>query len=189
MKIQLDFNNIKVKEHKKDFTVKILMLKGEKGDTGDLDPSKIVDNLTSTDSTKVLSAKQGKTLKDLVDKKPYYFDTVADMKAGNLSAGDMAITKGYYSANDGGGAEYNIVSTTSNYSETLNNNLKAELIIKDTINVKQFGCYGDDIHDDTTLLENSLNYATNNNYNVAIPTGIYKITRQIIIKYYRYKKY
>ena len=185
MNIKLDFNNIKVKETKKDLTVKILMLKGEKGEQGDLNPSHIVDNLTSNDSSKVLSAKQGKVLKDLVDKKPYYFDTVADMKAGNLSAGDMAITKGYYSANDGGGAEYNIVSTTSNYSETLNNNLKAELIFNDNINVKQFGAKGDGTNDDTLLIQTAIDTIRNINlnkisetdlYTLTIPTGTYKIT-------------
>lgn len=183
MKIQLDFNNIKVKEQKKDFTVKILMLKGEKGEQGDLNPSHIVDNLTSNDSSKVLSAKQGKVLKDLVDenttkinKKPYYFNTVADMKAYNLSAGDMAITKGYYSANDGGGAEYSIVSTTSNYSETLNNNLKAELIIKNSMTPEMFGAYGDGVHDDSlyiqTCLNNSKNVIFNENNNYLISSEI-----------------
>ena len=185
MKIQLDFNNIKVKEQKKDFTVKILMLKGEKGEQGDLNPSHIVDNLISTDSTKVLSAKQGKVLKDLVDKKPYYFDTVTDMKAGNLSAGDYVITKGYYSANDGGGAEYNIVATTSNYSETLNNNLKAELIFNDNVNVKHFGAKGDGTNDDTLFIQNAIDTIRNINlnkisetdlYTLTIPTGTYKIT-------------
>lgn len=47
--------------------VKTLMLKGEKGDPGDLDSTAIVDNLTTNRADKVLSAKQGKVLKDLVD--------------------------------------------------------------------------------------------------------------------------
>lgn len=75
-----------------------------------------------------------------LNKKPYYYDNVTAMKADTtLKAGDMAITLGYYEANDGGGAEYKIVSTTSSYAETLNNNLKAELIIGNCIYVKQFG--------------------------------------------------
>ena len=185
MNIKVNFDNIKVKETKKDFTVKILMLKGEKGEQGDLNPSHIVDNLTSNDSSKVLSAKQGKVLKDLVDvnttkitKKPYYFNTVADMKAYNLSAGDMAITKGYYSSNDGGGAEYNIVASTSNYSETLNNNLKAELIIKDTINVKQFGAKSNDNSFNNTEI---IQYCLNNYKNIYIPDG-YFYTNSLFMK-------
>lgn len=47
--------------------VKTLMLKGEKGDPGDLDSTAIVDNLTTNRADKVLSARQGKILKDLVD--------------------------------------------------------------------------------------------------------------------------
>lgn len=60
IKVTIDdnFNNPKVR---------VLMLKGEKGDQGDLNHNDIVDNLTSTATNKVLSAKQGKILKDLVD--------------------------------------------------------------------------------------------------------------------------
>lgn len=47
--------------------VRVLMVKGEKGEQGDLNHNDIVDNLTSTATNKVLSAKQGKVLKDLVD--------------------------------------------------------------------------------------------------------------------------
>ena len=75
----------------------------------------IIDNLNSTQTNKVLSAKQGKVLGDAVaalevesvKKKPYYFNTVADMKVATyLKNGDMAVTLGYHSINDGGGAEY-----------------------------------------------------------------------------------
>ena len=60
IKVTIDdnFNNPKAK---------VLMLKGEKGDQGDLNHNDIVDNLTSTATNKVLSAKQGKVLKGLVD--------------------------------------------------------------------------------------------------------------------------
>lgn len=43
-----------------------------------------------------------------------YFNTVADLKASTvLRAGDVAITKGFYTKDDGGGAVYNIISTPS----------------------------------------------------------------------------
>ena len=45
--------------------VRAIMVKGEKGDMGDLNHNDIIDNLTSTATDKVLSAKQGKILKDL----------------------------------------------------------------------------------------------------------------------------
>lgn len=55
----------------------------------------------------------GESVETKLDKKPYYYDTVADMKADmKLKAGDMVVTLGYYSANDGGGAEYKIISGT-----------------------------------------------------------------------------
>lgn len=47
--------------------VRVLMVKGEKGEQGDLNHNDIVDNLTSSATDKVLSANQGKILKDLVD--------------------------------------------------------------------------------------------------------------------------
>lgn len=51
---------------------KIVMLKGEKGEQGDLNHNDIIDNLTSTATNKVLSANQGKALKDLMDDRTYY---------------------------------------------------------------------------------------------------------------------
>ena len=59
-----------------------------------------------------------------VDKKPYYFDTVADMKAyQELKVGDMAVTLGYYSVNDGGGCIYKITDTApTSLSNVTNNN-------------------------------------------------------------------
>lgn len=47
--------------------VRVIMVKGEKGEQGDLNHNDIIDNLTSTDTDKVLSANQGKVLKDIVD--------------------------------------------------------------------------------------------------------------------------
>lgn len=41
--------------------------KGEKGDNGEITYSDVIDNLTSTETQKPLSAKQGKILKDLAD--------------------------------------------------------------------------------------------------------------------------
>lgn len=47
--------------------VRVLMVKGEKGEQGDLNHNDIIDNLTSNSTNKVLSAKQGKVLKNLID--------------------------------------------------------------------------------------------------------------------------
>ena len=127
----------------------------------------IIDNLNSVESNKVLSANQGKVLGDAITtlnedikKKVYYFDTVADMKADiKLKAGDMAVTLGYYSANDDGGASYKITSEESetDYQEELDNGLYATLIIKDYVTPEMFGAKGDGTHDDTDYLQIALN--------------------------------
>ena len=105
---------------------------------------------------------------DIADIEQYahFFDTVADMQAADLSAGEFAITAGYYAVNDGGGAKYKI----ANSSETadggsiiaLNNNLKATLIIENgEVNVKQFGAKGDGTTDDSTAINNALSFKGN----------------------------
>lgn len=105
------------------------------------------------------------------------FNTVNDMKnATNLVNGSIVITKGYYSPNDGGQAEYIIKSTSSIYYEELTNNLIAELIVKDnTISAKQLGCYGDNEHDDTEKLQYALDYCVTNNIKLLL-NGIYKVS-------------
>lgn len=105
-----------------------------------INKSDIIDNLDSSDNNKVLSAKQGKVLNEAVaaansdiKKKIYYFNTVADMKAADLHAGDTCQTLGYYEANDGGVGLYKIVNdnnliNSENGIINLNNGLKAKLI-------------------------------------------------------------
>ena len=127
----------------------------------------------------------GMSVENKLKKKPYYFDTVADMKAANyLTDGDMAVTLGYYSINDGGEGEYNIIDDSgydNNYYEELNNGLLAELIIKDNINIKQLGAYGNGINDDTSFLQNAINFAYIKNFEILVPYGIYK-TNSLILK-------
>lgn len=76
-----------------------------------------------------------------LNKTAKYYDCVEDMKNDKtLKVGDIAVTLGYYEANDGNGAEYKIKLSTEKYGETLNNNLIAELIAKDDktkIKIKQ----------------------------------------------------
>lgn len=80
--------------------VKTLMLKGEKGDPGDLDSTAIVDNLTTNRADKVLSAKQGKVLKDLVDANKIVSDhgifnlnSALDLKANTADVASEYATK------------------------------------------------------------------------------------------------
>lgn len=109
----------------------------------------------------------GESVQLKLNKKPYYYNSVADMKADTkLKAGDMAVTLGYYEANDGGAAQYKIRILTNNdvvdngsILKIANNDLVAELItLNDTINVKQFGAKGNEITDDHQAIINALNY-------------------------------
>lgn len=107
------------------------------------------------------------------------YDNVDDMKnATNLINGSYAQTLGYYSKNDGGSALYKIRTITNDdvvNNKTIialtNNTLIAELIVKNSVNVKQLGAYGDDSHNDTDVLQ----FAINNFKNVNIPSGTYII--------------
>ncbi len=128
------------------------------------------------DAKNVVAA-DGDSVELKLNKKPYYYNTVADMKADmKLKAGDMAITLGYHEVNDGGNGEYNIVKTSSKYVEELNNQLKAELIIKsNTINAKQFGAYGDKTHDDIEVLRKCVDYCLTNKTSLYLD-GIFYIS-------------
>lgn len=113
------------------------------------------------------------------------YDTVADMKnAENLINGSFARTLGYRSKNDGGGALYKIRNITNDdvvdegFIIAMNDDqdqLIAELIVENGVNVKQFGAYGDGTHDDTTAISNALSKGGN----VHIPSGSYKLTSKI----------
>jgi len=113
-----------------------------------------------------------------------YYDTISNMKSDTtLKAGMYVKTKGYYSINDGGSAEYYIRTKTNEDIEDNKiiyfiGNLVAELITEKDINIKQLGAYGNDVNDDTEIIQ----YAINNFNSIYIPSGIYKITDEINIK-------
>ncbi len=144
--------------------------------------SDIIDNLTTADAGKVLSANQGKVLNDAVTaldlnvkEKPYYFNTYNDMifNTSTFKNGMKLKTMGYHFINDGGGADYVVTNVQSGtkYQVNIGTNLWVEMIIKDSVNVKQFGAYGDGVNDDTTSIQNALNYS----HNIYIPDGTYMV--------------
>lgn len=126
---------------------------------------------------KNVDCSDGESIEIKLNKKPYYYNNVADMKTDKkLKIGDMAITLGYYEPNDGGAAEYKIVNISNKYIEELENNLKAELIIKNNIaNIKQFGAKGDGNTDCSQIFTQIIN-----KYNIIfIPEGQYLISNSI----------
>lgn len=127
-----------------------------------------------------VNTEDGLSVENKLKKKPYYFDTVADMKAATyLKNGDMAITSGYYEINDGGEAEYKIVQSSDIYVENLNNNLKAELIIRgEWNNVLKFGIKNDGTTDISTSLTNALATGLKN---IFFPNGTYLLSEKLII--------
>ena len=119
------------------------------------------------------------------------FDNVADMKnSTNLINGSYARTLGYHEKNDRGSALYKIRTITNDdvvdemfiiAMNDLENQLIAELIITDSINPEQVGCYGDGIHDDTTIFTNLVEYLENKNY-ILTGIGTYLLTDEIEIE-------
>ena len=147
----------------------------------------------------VVDARQGyDTLGQVIKKKIYYFNTVAEMKANTkLQAGDTCQTLGYHDINDGGAGFYQVIAApiaTINEGSyvSLTNNLIAKLITN-RLNVKHFGAYGDGEHDDTQAIQNAINYIDdminpNTLYTVPneliIPTCKYKVSQKIVLPPY-----
>ena len=114
----------------------------------------------------------------------FCFDTVALMKEGtNLIDGSYAQTLGYHAKNDGGKSLYKIRTkalddvpnekTLIEIGETL----VAELIETDSINLMQLGAYGDNTHDDSSVLK----FAIDNFKKIIIPNKTFLIEDDIDI--------
>lgn len=102
-----------------------------------------------------------------------HVDNVQDMKKGDFSAGNLAITHKYYSDQDDGGAEYEIVASKTiddgGSSITLDNGLQAKLLRQGTVSVKQFGARGDGTTDDSKAIQAAVNAGSH----IVFPTGTY----------------
>lgn len=124
-------------------------------DTVDSDHYVIVE---TDDGTRKAKAKYLRSLAA----KSLYFDSVEDMKTSDnkLVEGDICTTLGYYEPGDGGGSVYRIEYNPGvvedkryvhylSYSDTL----RAVILLNDTVNVHQFGAYGDGSHDDSAAIQ------------------------------------
>ena len=133
-----------------------------------------------------VSTQDGDSVQLKLNKKPYYYNTVADMKADTkLKVGDMAVTLGYYNANDGGHGEYVIVDDDTLVDNggsihVLSNGLRAKLVIENnTINIKQLGARSQDTennkYDLKPYIEKYITYIASqpNRCRLYIPSGIW----------------
>lgn len=117
------------------------------------------------------------------------YDNVASMKsAANLVDGSYAKTLGFHAKNDGGGATYKIRTITNDDvvdEATIiemgdgSDQLVAELIIEEPINVKTLGVYGDGTHDDYTAIQHGIDIF--HHHTLYFPSGTYLITQPLAI--------
>lgn len=118
---------------------------------------------------------------DVKDKKAIRsYNSVASMKADTtLKEGQHVKTRGYYEVGDGGHGEYIIKSSSSEYYETLSNELVAELLINDnTINIKQLGGRsqnGSNRYDIKEYIDTYIDIinSTGIKYKLYIPSGVW----------------
>ena len=119
---------------------------------------------------------------------PIVFDNVSSMVSSKiLQSGSTAQTLGYYTPSDGGGGLYKIETYTNQTIDNgeyiqISETLVAHLILlNNIINVKCFGAKGDNSTDDTTALQNAVNYANNHRPSIVYsPSGQnYKVTGAI----------
>lgn len=107
------------------------------------------------------------------------YGTVDEMLSDqNLGAGMYVRTAGYYTVNDGGGAEYLVTSKEPlNYSEKLNNGLYAQLLYgSEPVNVLTFGVKNDGSQD----ISNIINEQTKL-HALHLPAGKYLVNNQLDI--------
>lgn len=131
-------------------------------------------------------AKQLKIIKNKLNKEPYYYNSVADMKADTkLKAGDIAITLGYYDKGDNGNSIFFISNLISNsfFQIELQNGLFANLFINNSVNIKQFGAIEDGVTADTAAFSNAILCLTKNNCKTLILNNKkkYLITSKLIL--------
>ena len=112
------------------------------------------------------------------------FNSVAEMKsAENIVNGSTCKTLGYYEIDDGGSAIYKVREKTEEDVENngniifVQNDLIAEIVIDNSVNINQFGAKGDNSTDNTTAIQNCFDYAREKNIEVIIPSGIYLVSQ------------
>ena len=89
------------------------------------------------------------------------YDNLQVAKQANITTGAVITTAGYYAANDGGAGQYIVVAGGTgtddggSYLDMVNGN-QLELIVKDSVNINQYGAISDGVTNDATTLINAL---------------------------------
>jgi len=116
------------------------------------------------------------------------FNSVSDLQAASLTAGQLTQTKRYYAGQDGGGATY-LIKTAVDYAgtpdeygdHTLANGNVAVLQAEGSVNVKLFGATGDGVTDDTAAIQAAIDYAIDNSYQTILLNGKFNITNGTLL--------
>jgi hypothetical protein len=107
------------------------------------------------------------------------YTTKADfLKDKGLKPTDLVRILGYYSLNDGGGAEYVVVKNNTydlsdEYTIRINDNISAVLITPQAIHYKMFGAVGDGVNNDAVQIQQAHQYANKKNIPVINLAGEY----------------
>lgn len=111
-----------------------------------------------------------------------------DTSVANVVDGAAVVVGGYYEIGDGGGGQfyYDASATASDNGGTIiaptTGSGRWVRPASNRVNVRQFGAVGDGVENDTTPIQNALNYAkTLTNSNLYFPAGNYKITSTIVL--------
>lgn len=139
----------------------------------------------SPDNSLMLSNRpaDSKTVGDKLKQKATYYNNVAEMKSDNsLKEGMVAITLGYYEANDGGGSVYMIQSSDGSENNitkySIENGLMAKIIIEPIMFIECFGASVDN-EDNSEIIKFVLEMEEI--FSVKFTKGIYKCKNKMEI--------
>ena len=110
---------------------------------------------------------------------PVVVTNVSALRALDKTEIGYAITKGYYTAGDGGAGEYWYDSSDTTSTDNGGSVILAadggrwKLIINGVINSKQFGAKGDGVTDDTSKLQAAIDYCVSRYLPLFVPAGGY----------------